>query len=84
VARLVERAPPGLARARVLKEAVHEVGHTYGLVHCATPTCVMARSAALVSVDLKSDRLCAGCRARYRELQEQSRVPVHSPDPDRR
>ncbi len=30
-----------LFRERALKEAVHELGHTYGLRHCPDPTCVI-------------------------------------------
>jgi archaemetzincin len=83
LARLTEAADPARLAARVVKEAVHEVGHTYGLVHCATLACVMSRSPGLRSVDLKSDRLCAECRVRYRELTERSHVPDQGPHPDR-
>ncbi len=53
---------------RLAKEAVHEVGHAFGLLHCGTPACVMARSPAVREVDEKSSELCAECRARFREL----------------
>ena len=33
---------------RTLKEAVHELGHTYGLGHCANPKCVMHFSNSLL------------------------------------
>lgn len=38
--------PPNrsLLDERVLKEAVHELGHTFGLVHCGNFTCVMHSS----------------------------------------
>ena len=52
--------------ARVIKECVHEVGHTFGLVHCGTPGCVMSRSASVRAIDLKGARLCPVCRERYR------------------
>ncbi len=82
-ARLREPPVEPLIRGRLVKESVHEVGHTFGLVHCVTAACVMARSPALASVDVKDDRLCQDCRARYRELREHSYVDVRSPYPDR-
>jgi archaemetzincin len=57
---------------RLSKECVHELGHTFGLVHCAAPRCVMGRSASLVDVDAKSPHLCPACRVRYRELSTES------------
>ncbi len=83
LARLTEAADPARLVARLCKEAVHEMGHTYGLVHCVSPACVMSRSAGLPAVDLKSDRLCADCQIRYRELTEHSHVPTETPHPDR-
>jgi len=47
---------------RVVKEAVHEVGHMMGLTHCNTPGCVMNFSASIHDVDCKSERLCEQCR----------------------
>jgi len=47
---------------RVLKEAVHEVGHTYGLRHCPDPTCVMHFSNSLPDTDLKGCNLCLICQ----------------------
>jgi archaemetzincin len=68
------RLMPGTNRAtaawRLAKECVHELGHTFGLVHCATLTCVMARSASVRSVDAKNAELCPVCRVRFRTLQQ--------------
>ncbi|HVL69308.1 MAG TPA: hypothetical protein VM364_18770 [Vicinamibacterales bacterium] len=77
-ARLAQAGDAGLTAARVGREAVHELGHTFGLLHCgaadATPgrprSCVMSRSASVRAVDAKSARLCAGCRARYALFQQ--------------
>ena len=77
-ARLREPPAEALIRARLTKESVHEIGHTFGLVHCASPSCVMARSPALPSVDGKEERLCHDCRIRYRELREHSYVDVRT------
>ncbi len=51
-------------RARVLKEGVHELGHTFGLVHCEDYQCVMASSHSVEWIDLKSPELCPSCRER--------------------
>ena len=53
--------------ARLVKEAVHEVGHAYGLVHCQVPRCVMSRCAGVRDVDEKSSQLCPRCRHRLGE-----------------
>jgi archaemetzincin len=57
-----------LLAERLAKEAVHEVGHAFGLVHCGTPACVMSRSPAVREVDDKSSELCGECRARLHAL----------------
>ncbi len=50
-----------LLRERLLKEAVHELGHTLDLTHCEDYQCVMAASHAVEWIDLKDSRLCASC-----------------------
>lgn len=54
-------ADPGLLFDRLVKEAIHELGHTYDLVHCHRNRCVMASSTYVENIDLKSDRFCDGC-----------------------
>ena len=51
-----------LLRDRLLKEAVHEVGHTFGLRHCTDWSCVMASSHAVEVLDIKSADFCRSCR----------------------
>lgn len=48
---------------RLVKEAVHELGHTFGLTHCDDYECVMAASHAVEWLDLKGSALCEQCRA---------------------
>lgn len=47
---------------RLEKEAVHELGHTFGLRHCMDWRCVMASNHAIDRVDLKSAGFCVACR----------------------
>ena len=46
-------------RQRALKETVHEIGHTFGFVHCENRTCVMHFSNSLGDTDRKGARFCA-------------------------
>jgi archaemetzincin len=48
---------------RLKKEAIHELGHTFGLIHCRDPLCVMRSSTYVEDIDQKSQHLCASCRA---------------------
>lgn len=48
--------------ARLVKEAMHELGHAYGLVHCAEPECVMHASTYVEDIDLKRDTFCEVCQ----------------------
>ncbi len=48
-------------RSRVGKEVVHEVGHTFGLVHCLDATCPMALSTTISHIDRKGSKPCAAC-----------------------
>jgi archaemetzincin len=47
---------------RFEKEVIHELGHTFGLIHCHTPTCVMRASTYVEDIDQKDDHLCLKCR----------------------
>ena len=56
-------ADPSLLEQRLIKEAVHELGHTLGLTHCDDYQCAMAASHSVEWIDLKSATLCTYCRA---------------------
>ncbi len=48
--------------ARVAKEAVHELAHTFNLRHCKDPGCIMHYCRNIRDVDRKQDNLCRYCR----------------------
>lgn len=50
-----------LMRERLVKEAVHELGHTFGLRHCDDWQCVMTSSHAVERVDVKGAGFCVAC-----------------------
>ena len=47
--------------SRILKEAIHELGHTFKLRHCREHTCLMHNCRNEGDVDRKSDQLCRYC-----------------------
>jgi archaemetzincin len=50
---------------RFKKEVIHELGHTFGLIHCHIPTCVMRSSTYVEDIDQKSPHLCLSCRKEF-------------------
>jgi archaemetzincin len=49
--------------SRLVKVAVHELGHTYGLKHCSTKDCLMQASDGSVSSVDKEKEFCTSCKA---------------------
>ncbi len=47
---------------RFSKEIIHELGHTFGLIHCHVPGCVMQASTYVEDIDQKSHHLCHACK----------------------
>jgi archaemetzincin len=47
--------------ARTLKESLHEVGHTFNLVHCPDPACVMSVATNIRQLDRKTGAYCRTC-----------------------
>ena len=52
---------------RAEKEALHELGHTFGLAHCRSFDCVMRFSNSVEDVDVKANDFCRLCDAKLHE-----------------
>lgn len=46
---------------RIITEAVHELGHTFGLPHCMNHLCVMHFSNSVLETDIKGPGFCKDC-----------------------
>lgn len=57
-----EARDDSLFLSRVLKEAVHELGHSFGLGHCPDPSCVMHFSNTIWDTDRKGADFCERCK----------------------
>lgn len=57
---------PGVFRQRAAKEALHETGHLFGLVHCADRACAMSLSTGVSQIDRKQSDFCEPCKRRVR------------------
>ncbi len=51
-----------ILQERTEKELIHELGHTFGLIHCPDDTCVMHSSTYVEDIDLKGVRFCMSCK----------------------
>ena len=47
---------------RISKEAIHELGHSFGLFHCNNKKCVMYFSNSLGDTDFKNRTFCRNCK----------------------
>jgi len=68
-----------LALARLLKEALHELGHTFGLTHCIEKECLMSLATNIRQLDLKGCDFCSSCSILVRESMNSLRMqtPEH-------
>ena len=58
------KADNSLFHQRIVKEAVHELGHAFGLHHCNNQMCVMHFINSLQDTDVKQKSFCDNCRTR--------------------
>ena len=54
-------------KKRIIIEAVHEIGHTFGLHHCTNNNCVMFLSRTVSDSDQKGPDFCSNCKKRTEE-----------------
>jgi archaemetzincin len=50
-----------LFKRRLIKEVKHELGHTFGLLHCTRRSCVMSLATSIADVDQKGLLFCDSC-----------------------
>ncbi|MCK5134577.1 MAG: archaemetzincin family Zn-dependent metalloprotease [Bacteroidales bacterium] len=48
---------------RFSKVIIHELGHSFGLIHCTYPVCIMRSSTYVEDLDQKEKHFCYNCQA---------------------
>ena len=52
-----------LLLSRLKKVVIHELGHSFGLIHCLNSKCVMRSTTYVEDIDQKEQHLCSACRS---------------------
>ena len=60
----------GLLTERFSKVIIHELGHTFGLIHCRNPVCVMRSSTYVEDLDQKERSFCHRCSAELNRIEQ--------------
>lgn len=47
--------------SRLYKVVIHEIAHTFGLIHCIDKNCIMYPSSNIIDIDVKSPLFCPTC-----------------------
>ena len=63
---------PKRLKERLEKEAIHELAHTFGLIHCREPECVMHSYTYAEEIDFKSRNFCNTCSILLEKKKEQA------------
>lgn len=63
-----------LFRERVVKEALHELGHTYNLIHCKDARCIMHYCRSIGDVDEKDITMCRYCSVLLSDEMKRNQV----------
>lgn len=71
-----------LLAERAVKEALHELGHVFGLVHCLDRSCPMSLSVGLNEIDAKTAEPCPSCSALLEGSLEMPRPRTTTPPPN--
>lgn len=66
-----EEADANLLFQRTLKEAVHELGHAFGLKHCYNARCAMYYSNSIFETDNKTSYYCETCDRRISKARNE-------------
>jgi archaemetzincin len=69
-----EKPDDKLLVQRMIKEAIHELGHLFDLRNCEEPECVMYLPKNLKELDKKSDSFCLKCQKTYRTLKQSEQI----------
>lgn len=63
-----------LFQERVLKIAMHELGHAFGVGHCRTKRCVMSHTHSIERIDEQFSEFCNNCKQKLLEMVENKRI----------
>lgn len=59
---------------RLCKESLHELGHTFGLIHCRSRECVMSLANTIRDVDRKGISFCEECESSILTKSDPGRI----------